>query len=46
MTTTFEAELASNQPNNIFKPLGGIIYEAATSVAIPAAFTTAATAER
>jgi hypothetical protein len=44
-TTTFEAELASNQPNNIFKALGGIIYEAATSVAIPASFTSGANAD-
>jgi len=44
-TTTFEAELASNQPNNLFKALGGIIYVADTSVAIPTAFTTLATAD-
>jgi hypothetical protein len=44
-TTTFEAELASNQPNNVFKALGGLIYTAATSVAIPAAFTNGATAD-
>lgn len=43
--TTFEAELASNQPNNIFKALGGIIYVARTNVAIPAAFTALATGE-
>jgi hypothetical protein len=44
-TTTFEAELASNQPNNVFKALGGLIYTAATSVAIPAAFTNGATSD-
>jgi hypothetical protein len=37
--TTFEAELAGNKPTNMFKALGGIIYTATTSVAIPAAFT-------
>ena len=44
-TTTFEAELASNNANNLFKALGGIIYTAKMSVNIPAAFTTGATAE-
>ena len=44
-TTTYEAELAKNQPNNIFKALGGLIYVASTSVAIPAAFTTGASAD-
>ncbi len=38
-TTTYEAELATNRPGNIFKALGGIIFEAKMSVAIPAAFT-------
>jgi hypothetical protein len=45
VTTTYEAELASNQPTNMFKALGGLIYTAAMTVAIPAAFTTATTAD-
>jgi hypothetical protein len=44
-TTTYETELAKNQPNNIFKALGGLIYVASTSVAIPAAFTTGVAAD-
>jgi hypothetical protein len=44
-TTTFEAELASNQPNNIFKALGGIIYQAPIATTIPAAFTSGATSD-
>jgi hypothetical protein len=44
-TTTFETELAKNQPNNIFKALGGLIYVASTSVAIPAAFTSGSSAD-
>lgn len=45
VTTTFEAELATNNPANIFKALGGLIYVGALSVAVPAAFTTATTAD-
>lgn len=45
VATTYEAELATNQPSNMFKALGGIIYVADTSVAIPSAFTTATTAD-
>lgn len=44
-TTTFEAELASNQPGGVWKALGGIIYYGGASVAIPTAFTTSATAD-
>lgn len=44
-TTTYEAELASNQPSNIFKALGGIIWVAKDNVAVPAAFTSGATSE-
>jgi hypothetical protein len=44
-TTTYEAELASNNPNNVFKALGGIIYQAPIATAIPAAFTTGATSD-
>ena len=43
--TTFEAEQASNSPGLIWKALGGIIYTAPTSQAIPATFTTSATAD-
>lgn len=43
--TTFEAELASNNPSNIFKALGGIVYQAPTTEPIPAAFTAATTAD-
>lgn len=45
VATTFEAELASNQPTQIFKALGGIIYNAAMTVAVPAAFTASATSD-
>ena len=38
-TTTFEAELASNSPSNMFKALGGIIYTAEMATAVPTAFT-------
>jgi hypothetical protein len=44
-TTTFEAELATSRPQNMFKALGGIIYTAAMSVALPATFTSGASAE-
>lgn len=37
--TTFEAELATNLPTNMFKALGGIIFTADTVTAIPSAFT-------
>jgi hypothetical protein len=38
-TTTYEAEVSAyNTPANIFKALGGLIYVADPSVAIPAAF--------
>lgn len=45
VATTYEAELQSNQPSNMFKALGGIIYSAAITEAIPAAFTAASTAD-
>jgi hypothetical protein len=45
VTTTYEAELGLNAPTNIFKALGGIIFRAPMTVAIPAAFTSAATAD-
>ncbi len=44
-TTTYEAELASNQPSNIFKALGGIIWVAKDNISIPAAFTSSATSD-
>jgi hypothetical protein len=45
-TTTYEAEASTyNQPNNIFKALGGIIYTSALTTAIPAAFTQNTTAD-
>jgi hypothetical protein len=34
-TTTYEAELLLNNPNNMFKGLGGIIFVADTTTAIP-----------
>lgn len=43
--TTFEAEQASNSPGLIWKALGGIIYYAPTTQAIPSAFTINATAD-
>lgn len=44
--TTYESEAqAFNNPNNIFKALGGLIYMAASTAAIPAAFTQNATAD-
>jgi len=42
--TTYEAELALNQPTQMFKALGGIIYTSVMSTAIPAAFTETASA--
>jgi hypothetical protein len=45
VTTTYEAELALNNSNNMFKALGGMIFAAAMTASIPAAFTTAATAD-
>lgn len=45
VTTTFEAELATNLPTNMFKALGGVIYMADLTAAIPAAFTNGATAD-
>lgn len=45
ITTTFEAEQAYNQPANMFKALGGFIVSAPTTVPIPAAFTSGATAD-
>jgi hypothetical protein len=45
VTTTFEAELAQNQPANQFKAVGGFICAAASTVAIPAAFTSGTTAD-
>lgn len=44
-STTFEAELATNNPSNIFKALGGIIYAGDMTAAVPSAFTTATTAD-
>lgn len=44
-TTTFEAELASNNPANIFKALGGIIFAADIATSVPSAFTTASTSD-
>jgi hypothetical protein len=45
VTTTYEAELGLNLPTNMFKALGGIIFRAPMTVAVPAAFTTATTAD-
>src|SRR4051794_36996420 len=45
VATTYEAELASNQPANMFKAIGGIIWIGNTSVAIPSTFTTATTSD-
>ena len=45
VATTYEAELANNGPTNMFKALGGIIFKAAMSTPIPAAFTSLATAD-
>lgn len=45
VTTTYEAELALDNSNNMFKALGGMIFAAALTVAIPPAFTSAATAD-
>lgn len=44
--TTFETETTTyNQPNNLFKALGGIIYKSALTTAIPAAFTQNSTSD-
>jgi hypothetical protein len=43
--TTFEAQLGSNQPTQIWKALGGLIYTAPMTAALPTAFTTLATAD-
>lgn len=45
VTTTFEALKATNNPNLMFKALGGIIFSAKMSVAVPTAFTNASTAD-
>lgn len=45
VATTYEAELAGNQPSQMFKALGGLIYTAGSAVAIPAAFTSTANAD-
>lgn len=44
-TTTYEAELGLNNAANMFKGLGGIIFVADTTTAIPSAFTQSATAD-
>ena len=44
-STTYEAELALNNPANQFKALGGIIFKAAYGTAIPTAFTSLATSD-
>jgi hypothetical protein len=44
-TTTYEAELLLNNPNNMFKGLGGIIFVADTTTAIPSAFTQNSTSD-
>jgi hypothetical protein len=43
--TTYEAELGLNNPNNMFKGLGGIIFVADTTTAIPSAFTQNSTSD-
>jgi hypothetical protein len=44
--TTYEAEASTyNQPTNIFKALGGIVYKSALTTPIPAAFTQNSTAD-
>lgn len=45
VATTYEAEVATNQPSNMFKALGGLIYTAPITQAIPTAFTAASTAD-
>ena len=45
VATTYEAELALNNPANQFKALGGIIFKAAMTTAIPTAFTSLATSD-
>ena len=45
VATTFEADQALLQPQNMFKALGGIIYQAPPATPIPASFTTLATAD-
>lgn len=45
VSTTYEADLTYNTPGNMFKALGGIIYTAPIATPIPAAFTTATTAD-
>lgn len=45
IVTTFEAEQAFNNPNNMWKALGGFIVSAPITAAVPAAFTTGATAD-
>lgn len=45
VATTYEAELAGNQPSQMFKALGGIIWVADTVTSIPSAFTTGANAD-
>jgi hypothetical protein len=44
-TTTYEAELGLNNPNNMLKALGGFIVVADTTTAIPSAFTQNSTAD-
>lgn len=44
-TTTYEAELLLNNSSNLFKGLGGIVFSADLTTAIPTAFTTATTAD-
>ena len=45
VSTTYEAELATNAPTNMFKALGGVIFQSAMVNPIPAAFTTATTSD-
>ena len=45
-TTTYEAEISAyNNSSNVFKALGGIIYMADSTTAIPSAFTSGASAD-
>lgn len=45
VTTSYEAEVNSAQPANMFKAIGGFIVTAPLTVAIPSAFTTGTTAD-
>lgn len=45
VTTTYETLVATNNAGLMFKALGGVIFTASMATAIPAAFTTSATAD-